>query len=102
MWGILCHNLKKKEQVEKLITLDAKELFTQNCFDITTPTEYDTLRSVIIRHLDKVISEYNDEEVIQSIERSNNWAKVEQVVHTPTTGRLLKIKVQSTKWPNRL
>ena len=86
----------KQEQIEKLITPDARDTFTQNGFDITTPIEYDTLRSVIIRHLDKVISEYNDEEVTQSIERSNDWAKVEQVVRIPTTGRLLKIKFQST------
>ena len=96
MIGVNPTAILKEEQIEQVITPEAKNTFAQNNFDVTTPIEYDTLRSVIIRHLDKVITEYSDNEVIQSINRANNWAKVEQIVRIHTSDRLLKIKFQST------
>ena len=58
--------------------------------------EYQALKSVIIKHLDKVINEYTNDEVIDSIHRANEWAEVEEVVGIQETRRVLKVKFQST------
>ena len=89
------HPIVKETQIEHIITDEVKETFNKNGFQITTPIEYDALRSVIVKHLDKVLDEYSNDDVIESIHQANHWAQVEEVVRIPTTGRLLKIKFQS-------
>ena len=68
------------------ITDGVKETFNKNGFQITTPIEYDALRSVIVKHLDKVLDEYSNDDVIESIHQANHWAQVKEVVRIPTTG----------------
>ena len=43
------------------------------------PIEYDSMRSIVIRRIDKVINDYTDQEVIESINNANIWAEVEQI-----------------------
>ena len=59
------------------------------------PIEYDSMRLVVIRHIDKVINEYTDQEVTESINNANEWAEVEQIHQILTNGRLLKVKFKS-------
>ena len=87
----------KQNQIETLITEDVKHTFRDNNFEITTPIEYDSLRSVIINHIDKAILDYTDNEVVESIHCANEWAKVLEICRIPTTGRLLKVKFESTE-----
>ena len=91
----------RQEQIESVINDEVKSTFLNNGFEITTPIEYDSLRSVIINHLDKVITEYSDAEVIESINCSNDWAEVLEIIRITTTGRLLKIKFKSTAMAQR-
>ena len=85
----------KETRIEHIITDEMKETFTKNSLQITPPIEYDALRSVIVKHLDKVLDDYSNDEVIESIRQANHWDQVEEMVRIPTTGRLLKIKFQS-------
>ena len=62
-----------------------------------TPIEYDSLRSVIINHIDKAILVYTDNEVLESIHYANEWAKVLEIFRIPTTGCLLEAKFESTE-----
>ena len=59
------------------------------------------MRTVIVRHIDKVISEYNDQEIINNIEATNGWAKVEFVYKLTDNGRMLKIRFNTTEMAAR-
>ena len=61
----------KQEHIESVINNESKQVFNQNGFDIVTPIEFDAMRSVVVRHIDKVIAEYTDEDIIESINHAN-------------------------------
>ena len=86
----------KEDRVETVINNESKEVFSQNNFEVHTPIEYEAMRSIIIRHIDKAINDYSDEEVITSINRANEWAEVDHIHRIMTNGRLLKVKFKST------
>ena len=85
----------RQEQVELVISEEVKEIFKDKGYDVMIPIEYDSMRSVVIRHIDKVINEYTYQEVTESINNANEWAEVEQIHRILTTGRLLKVKFKS-------
>ena len=87
--------------VEKMLTEESKTIFMREGFDIITPIEFNAMRSIVVRHIDKVINEYSDEEIISSIEERNSWAKVESIYKITNTGRLLKIRFHSTTMVKR-
>ena len=59
------------------------------------------MRTVIVRHIDKVITEFSDNEIIQNIETTNEWAKVEYVYKLTDTGRMLKVRFATTEMAAR-
>ena len=59
------------------------------------------MRTIIIRHLDKVMAEFTDKEIADNIEQSNSWAKVETVVKLMNTGRMLKVRFHTTDMAER-
>ena len=89
-----------QDSVEDTLNDEVKELFRRHNFEITVPIEYNAMRSVIIRHIDKAIMEYTDAEVIASIHASNEWAKVVNIYRLTNTGRLLKKKFESPQMVN--
>ena len=84
-------------KVEHVITDEVKEIFRKKNFEIITPIEFNSLKSIIVRHIDKAITEYTREEMIAQIQAENDWIKVEDVVHIGNTGRLLKIRLKSVQ-----
>ena len=54
------------------------------------------MKSVVVRHVDKVISEYDDDDVIGSINHANTWAQVEKIVRIVANGRVLKVTFKTT------
>ena len=69
----------RQNQIEELITEEVKQAFSDNGFEITVPIEYDSMRSIIIKHVDKVVDEYTNDEIKESIQRSNEWAEVMEI-----------------------
>ena len=65
------------------------------------PLEYSALKTVVVRHVDKVVLEYEEQEIIQSINRNNQWADVESIYRITNTGRLMKIKFKTTAMVSR-
>ena len=88
--------LSKQDQVETVISNESKEIFLQNSFEVHIPIEYEAMRSIIIRHIDKAINDYTDEEVITSINQANEWAEVDQIYRILSNGRLLKVEFRSS------
>ena len=85
-----------QDSFELALTDEAKEIFTAHQFELTVPIEYNALRSVVIRHIDQVIQEYSDEDIVESINQSNSWAEAESIYRIVTTGRMIKVKFKNT------
>ena len=77
-----------QDKVEHVISEESKD----KQFIIHTPIEYNAMRTIIIRHLDKVMAEFTDKEIMANIEQCNSWAKVESVFKLMNTGRMLKVR----------
>ena len=86
-----------QQKIEEVLKNDVKEQFTSKGFEIQTTIEYNALRSIVIRHIDKAIQEYTDEAIIESINNANQWADVESIYKITETGRLLKVRFKSRK-----
>ena len=63
----------KPDCVEEILSEEEKEIFRNEGFNILPPLEYNALKSVVVRHLDKVIAEYSDEEVIRRSQVGSNF-----------------------------
>ena len=90
-----------EDKIEQIIKEESKQKLRDHKFEIHTPIEYNAMRTIIVRHLDKVVSEYNDKEIINNIEATNEWAKVEFVYKLTDTGRMLKIRFNTTEMAAR-
>ena len=90
-----------QDKIEKIITEESKQKLRDHKFEINTPIEYNAMRTVIVGHIDKVISEYSDQEIIQNIETTNEWAKVEFVYKLTDNGRMLKVRFTTTEMAAR-
>ena len=86
-----------QDKIEKIISEDSKQKLRDHKFEINTPNEYNAMRTVIVGHIDKAISEYSDQEIIQNIEITNEWAKVEFVYKLTDNGRMLKVRFTTTE-----
>ena len=95
-YGNSYYVIVQANNVEKLLTNEAKDEFSRYGFEIVPPIEYNAMRSVVIKHLDKVINEYTDNEIIASINAKNPWAEVDSIYKITLSGRLLKVRFQST------
>ena len=61
-----------QDQVEQVISEETKQIFKDKGYDVMIPIEYDSMRSMVIRYIDKVINDYTDQEVIESINNAND------------------------------
>ena len=73
----------------------SKEAFRQEGFEVVPPIEYNSMKTVVVKQLDYMIDSFNDEEIIDSIENLNKWAKVESIYKIPSTSKILKIRFKT-------
>ena len=85
-----------QNQVEHIISDNTKQTLRDDGFEVLTPIEFNSLRTVVIKHIDRVINEYSNDEIVDSINTKNTWAEVEEIYKITNTGRLLKVKFKST------
>ena len=69
--------------------------------EILIPIEINAMKSIVVRHIDKMIVDYEDEEIIESINRLNDCSEAEEIYRIAANGRLLKIKFQNTNMVER-
>ena len=69
-----------QDKVEHIISQESKDKLKEHKFIIHTPIEYNAMCTIIIRHLDKVMADFNHNEITENIEQTNSWAKVDSVV----------------------
>ena len=66
-----------------------------------TPIEFSALQTIVVREVDSMIEEYNEEEIAESIQFLNDWAKVTEIYKFTTTSNLLKVRFKSTSMVQR-
>ena len=81
--------------IESILSDVSKEAFRQEGFEVVPPIEYNSMKTVVVKQLDYMIDSFNDEEIIDSIEILNKWAKVESIYKIPSTSKILKIRFKT-------
>ena len=82
------------EDLEKFLDLDTRvELVSKHEFNVWTPPEVEALRTIVAKHLDRQIDEFNEQEIKENLNNANPWLTVEEVIKLPTTSKIIKIKV---------
>ena len=72
--------------MEKSISEEAKDVFKKETLEILIPIEISAMKSVVVRHFDKMIVDYEDGEIIESINRLNDWAGAEEIYNLQQMG----------------
>ena len=87
--------IANEDSLETILSSESTAIFREVGFELVPPIEYNSLKTVVIKNLDYMVDSYSDEEIIESIERLNSWAKVEYVYKIPTTSKLIKVRFQN-------
>ena len=84
-----------QEEVEKILSEKTTQNLMAKDYKVLTPIEHNASKTIIIRRLDAIIDEYNDEELVESLETNNEWLKLEDLYRFETTAKIIKIRCQS-------
>ena len=82
-----------QDETERILKEDVVRKLKELNMEVTTPLDYNSSKTVIIKRLDPIIDEYDAEEIKQSIERTNNNIEVEEVFVFPTTSKIMKVRL---------
>ena len=83
------------DAIETILNDDSKETFSKEGFDVIPPIEYNSMKTIVVKHLDYMIDSFTDDDIIHSIERLNDWAEVESIYRIPSTSKILKIRLKT-------
>lgn len=80
----------------KFADTSIKNAFQDKNFEIITPTQEASIRSVMAKHVDNHVVRYEEEEIKASINNQNEWAEVEEIkkISTKAGPVIVKIKFQ--------
>ena len=87
--------ITNEHSLETILSEENKITFQNEGFELVPPIEYNSLKTIEVKNLNYMTDSYSDDEIIESIERLNSWAKLECVYKIPTTSKLLKIRFQN-------
>ena len=80
---------------------EVRDYANEKGFEIKTPIEYTAMKTVVVKEIDSIIDEFTDQEIIENIERVNDWAKVVELYKFQTTAKMLKIQFETTTMATR-
>ena len=87
--------IKSDDAIETILNDDSKETFSQEGFEVIPPIEYNSMKTIVVKHLDYMIDSFTDNDIIHSIERLNDLGKVESIYRIPSTSKILKIRLKT-------
>ena len=90
--------IASNDAIETILNDGSKETFSQEGFEVIPPIEYNSMKTIVVKHLDYMIDSFTDNDIIHSIERLNDWAQVESIYRIPSTSKILKIILRYNKW----
>ena len=89
------------EIVDKLLSTQTREKLKRDNFEVFTPPEYSANRTIVLRNIDSLISEVENEELKNDMERRNDWLKITEIIKIPNAPKILKVRVESTDMVKR-
>ncbi|XP_064094659.1 uncharacterized protein LOC135206986 [Macrobrachium nipponense] len=111
LWKVLCEILKCKvnkiidgknsftisvsdEYVDRISHPDAAKILADENFTVQTSREVDSKRTVVVRGVDPIVMEFDENKIREDIESGQPWAKADAVIKLPSSTRTLKVKFQ--------
>ena len=85
------------EALEKFMSPETRTIFQDQELEIQDPPEYNAKKTIVVKGVDTQVSEYSPDDIVKSVERENEWAKVAQVIKLPNTTTMLKIKFETAQ-----
>ena len=82
------------DAIETILNDGSKETFSQEGFEVIPPIEYNSMKTIVNKHLDYMVDSFTDDDITDSIERLNEWAQVESIYRIPSTSKILKIRLK--------
>ena len=87
--------IANEDHLEKILSEESRDTFRQEGFEIVPQIEYNSLKTIVVRHLDYMIDSYTEEDIMEGIERLNQWATIESIYRIPNTSKMLKVRFQN-------
>ena len=85
------------EQAERILKPEIREFLKEKGLEVQVPPELAAMRTVMVRGLDWVVAELNEEQILRQIETNYPEWKIEKVVKIPNNPKLMKIICKSAK-----
>ena len=86
-----------EEDLEDMLKEETVQKIKEKGFEIITPIEFGAMKTIVIKEIDSMIDDFEIDEIKNSIEDLNPWARVREVIKMPTTSKMLKIQFSSTQ-----
>ena len=90
-----------EDDVENILKEENVQKERDKGFEIVAPIEFGAMKTIVVRQIDEMIEDYNNEEIKESIEYLNDWAKVEEIFKFGTTSKMLKVRFTNTTMVKR-
>ena len=81
--------------IETILNDGSKETFSQEGFEVIPPIEYNSMKTIVVKHLDYMIDSFTDDDIIHSIERLIDWVQLESIYRIPSTSKILKMRLKT-------
>ena len=90
-----------ESDLENMLKDELGQYASDKYFEIVVPVEYSAMKTVVVKEIDSMVDEFDDEEIKESIERLNDWAKVVDFFRFGTTSKMVKVQFSSTAMANK-
>ncbi|KAG7157111.1 hypothetical protein Hamer_G025200, partial [Homarus americanus] len=82
-----------ENDVDLLLSSESTRKLKSAKFEVVVPPQLQARKSIVVKRLDKVITEEaSEQQLVSDIEHRTQWAKVEEVVKLPRLPSMLKIR----------
>lgn len=83
-----------EEDVDKTLASEITNKLSDNGLDVVIPPPLRAKKSVVVRRLDKEITQNNAEDIAKEVEKWNPWSKVDEVYKFRNLDHMIKIRFQ--------
>ena len=95
---VVCLN---EDEVDKLMTPATTSALLNKQFQVIIPPHLKAKKTVIVKHIDRSVTEQNVDIIKQDLEHRNEWATVEEIVKFPRMPNVLKVRFSDIKMANK-
>ena len=90
------YTIINEDDVENILKEENVQKARDKGFKILAPIEFGAMKTIVIKQVDEMINDYNNEEIKESIEHLNEWARVQEIYKFGTTSKMLKVRFTDT------